>query len=206
VAHDLNNLLTGILGNLELLQNRVTRAGVPGLDSYLDGARHAGNRAAGFAVRLLAFSGQAVQEPSAVLVDEVVAQAVAAQGFAVRVKSEASGVRVFCDGRQFELSLGELLKNAATAVLTGGTVSLGVSVAGGAVVLRVEDSGLGMSPEVLARCRMPFFSTQPNGTGRGLGLPIAERFALSLGGRLDIMSRLGEGTEAVLALPIFTAP
>lgn len=58
VAHDFNNLLTGVLGNLELLEMRAARNKIEGLESYLSGARNAGARAAGFAHRLLVYSGR----------------------------------------------------------------------------------------------------------------------------------------------------
>jgi signal transduction histidine kinase len=209
VAHDLNNLLTGILGNLELLQNRAKRSGAVNLDGYIESARNAGTRAAAFAVRLLAFSGQAAREPAPVLVGEVLGQAAEvarAGGLAVQVTDVPDQAAVFCDATQFDLAIAELVKNAAAALRPGGIVTLSAVQLGGMVVVRIADNGAGMAPDVLARCRLPFFSTEANGTGRGLGLPIAERFVLNLGGGFDITSRPGAGTSVTLQLPLVTVP
>jgi signal transduction histidine kinase len=207
VAHDLNNLLTGILGNLELMQNRARRTGITNFDSYLDGARNAGARAADFARRLLAFSGQASHERAAISVASVLHGAADTMPVTnLSVHNEAGRADVFCDGAQLTLSLIELLKNAAEATASGGTITLTASLAAENVIITVQDSGAGMESGILSRCTMPFFSTQPNGTGKGLGLPIASRFAQSAGGALEITSVTGAGTTAKLILPCFSAP
>jgi signal transduction histidine kinase len=207
VAHDLNNLLTGILGNLELMQNRARRAGISDFDSYLDGARNAGARAADFARRLLAFSGQANAERAAIPVQAVLHEAAEAlPAGSLTVGSDAGDAKIFCDGAQLILSVIELLKNAAEATVSTGTISLTATLADKNLVITVQDSGAGMADDILRRCTMPFFSTQPNGTGKGLGLPIVSRFAQGAGGALEITSAAGTGTTAKLILPLHSAP
>jgi len=209
VAHDLNNLLTGILGNLELMQNRARRAGITDFDSYLDGARNAGSRAAEFARRLLAFSGQASQERAAITVLTILHEAadnLPSARLTVHADHDAGEAKIFCDGALLILSVIELLKNAAEATANGGTTNLGARLVHKNVIITVQDSGAGMESGILARCTMPFFSTQPNGTGKGLGLPIARRFAQSAGGALELTSTPGAGTTAALILPCFSPP
>jgi signal transduction histidine kinase len=69
-------------------------------------------------------------------------------------------------------------------------------------VARVElsDSGVGISADQLQRIFKPFFTTKP--TGMGLGLPLARRIVLRLGGQIQIDSRPGEGTVVRLQLPL----
>jgi signal transduction histidine kinase len=209
VAHDINNLLTGILGNLELMQNRARRNGIADFDAYLDGARSAGGRTADFARRLLAFSGQASQERAAIAVETILQDAAATlpdARLSLTIEAEARGAKIFCDGAQFSLAVLELLKNAAEAAASANSITLTASLAHGNVVITVQDSGAGMESDILRRCTMPFFSTQPNGTAKGLGLPIVSRFAQSAGGALEITSAPGAGTTAKLILPVFSPP
>ncbi|HLE43482.1 MAG TPA: ATP-binding protein, partial [Methylomirabilota bacterium] len=71
---------------------------------------------------------------------------------------------------------------------------------GGAVEVRVEDSGPGMPPAVLARAFEPFFTTKRDGSG--LGLAVARRLLEGAGGRLALESEPGRGTRAVITLPL----
>ena len=66
------------------------------------------------------------------------------------------------------------------------------AIKGEFVTITVSDDGAGMSPDVLAKVREPFFSTKTGGTG--LGLPIADRIARAHGGALEIQSAPGVGT------------
>jgi signal transduction histidine kinase len=72
----------------------------------------------------------------------------------------------------------------------------------GAIRLTIRDAGAGMAPEILARALEPFFSTRPNGAGKGLGLPIAERFVRQLGGTMTLASEPGVGTTICMNFPL----
>ena len=89
-----------------------------------------------------------------------------------------------------------LLQNAFEA--GGGPVTLSVEATAAKLLVRVEDEGSGMSPEVLARVGEPFFSTKPPGQGMGLGLFIARTLSEQMGGRLYLESRPGKGTTATV--------
>ncbi len=212
-AHDINNFLTGILGNLELMQNRVRRNGTQEYDGYLEGARNAAGRAVLFAQRLLAFSGRDEQVPQAVPVNRLIADMMAAQqeqaggaGSAGTAGSIAMALAapagdVVCDPAQLEGALLELLANAREATAQAGDVRITTALDGQWLRIVVADSGVGMAPEILARATEPFFSTGPNGTGKGLGLAVVARFARQSGGRLELSSQPGSGTAAALILP-----
>jgi len=203
-AHDFNNLLTGILGNLELLQNRARRAGVTNLDGYLDGARRAAGRAAGFTQRLLAFSGRATGEPEKVPVDRLARDLVELmRGQAVTVTADlgAGEAAAFCDPHQLELALLELLNNAADATRERGSVTIRTRAAAEAVMIAVIDTGVGMPPDIAEQALEPFFTTCPNGAGKGLGLSLVKYFARHAGGGMRLETTAGTGTTVSLSLP-----
>jgi signal transduction histidine kinase len=85
-----------------------------------------------------------------------------------------------------------LLLNAAQALGDGGVVTIGHRLDGEQAVISVADDGAGMTPDVLAKVREPFFSTRSEGSG--LGLAVADRIAKAHGGSLDIESTPGVGT------------
>ncbi len=117
-----------------------------------------------------------------------------------RVPAELPKVRL--DPARFEEALLCLLGNALDAMPDGGLlrVRAGPAPAGGAVEVRIEDTGPGMPPAVLARAFEPLFTTKPAGTG--LGLPVARKLLESAGGRLALQSEPGRGTGAVITLPL----
>ena len=195
VAHDFNNLLTGILGNLELLQLRAARNKLPGLDSYLEGANSAGNRAAAFAARLMLYSGSGGSAPEPVPVDQLL------EGFASQANCTlaAGDAVLLCDPTQLELAMTELLDNAAAA---GGEAFISSAHVAETVLITVRDTGCGMSAETLALAQEPFFTTQSNGTGRGLGLAIVARVVRELGGSMGLASEPGAGCTVTLRLPL----
>jgi signal transduction histidine kinase len=204
VAHDFNNLLTGILGNLELMQNRAKRTNVTAFDGYLEGARHSGGRAAAFAQRLLAFSGRAAQDCQPVAIDALIsdlAEPLREHGMPITLDLAATSARLFCDPAQADLALHELLNNAADATQEGGHIILASQVADGKIVITIQDTGPGMPPEILERAIEPFYTTRPNGAGKGLGLSIATRFARQAGGTLELASTPSAGTTVTLRLP-----
>ncbi len=201
-AHDFNNLLTGIMGNLELMQNRARRNGVKEFDSYLESARSAAGRAASFTQRMLVYSGRATQEPVAVPVNRLVAdlaEVLQEPAAALELALADDAGSAFCDPAQLEIALAELLANAREA--GAGPVRINTARRGSCAVISVTDTGCGMSAETLAHAAEPFFTTRSSGAGKGLGLAIADRFARQTGGALEIDSRPGAGTTVRLVLP-----
>ena len=97
-----------------------------------------------------------------------------------------------------------LLVNAAQARRTEGprsTIRLTIAIANGGILMTVRDNGSGMSPEVLAHVREPFFTTKPAGEGTGLGLFSCQRLVAGHGGTLEIQSTQGEGTTVSAWIP-----
>ncbi|HYY93146.1 MAG TPA: ATP-binding protein [Pyrinomonadaceae bacterium] len=95
-----------------------------------------------------------------------------------------------------------LLANAAHAVQDGGSVSVATESRGDCVVVRVRDTGCGIAPENLPRVFDPFFTTKPVGEGTGLGLSVTYGIVERHGGRIEVESRLGEGTVFTVMIPV----
>lgn len=204
VAHDLNNLLTAILGNLELLQSRARRSGVVEFDGFIESANRAGGRAVQLVQRLAVFSGGDAQGPSLQFLGQLI------QGLEEHARTgninatfriADADALLLCDPARADLVLVELLNNAADATAKGGEIFVEASATEGQVVIRVRDTGCGMAPETLAKAGEAFFTTQPSRAGRGLGLPIVARFAAETGGSMEIESELGRGCQVTLSLP-----
>ena len=82
---------------------------------------------------------------------------------------------------------------------TGGTLWVATELTDYDVVIRVEDSGKGMSPETMAQMHQAWFTTRKNGTG--LGMLIVRRIVREHGGELSVQSGEGKGTTVIIALP-----
>ncbi|HVU04755.1 MAG TPA: ATP-binding protein [Polyangiaceae bacterium] len=117
---------------------------------------------------------------------------------------EGSGAgTVWADASLFRLAMQNIVDNAKQAMPEGGPIVVAArrdNVGGQeGVVVEVHDEGHGMDSQTLRRAMDPFFSTRPSGTG--LGLPIVGRIAEAHGGRVDVKSRVGEGTTVSLFIP-----
>jgi signal transduction histidine kinase len=116
---------------------------------------------------------------------------------------DAAVPTIWADATLLRLALANLVDNARQAMPDGGTITLSVSKDASdgrdAIRIDVSDSGQGMDSHTLHRALDPFFSTRPSGTG--LGLPIAGRILEAHGGRIEVQSRLGEGTTVSLFIP-----
>ncbi|MFL5321752.1 MAG: two-component system sensor histidine kinase NtrB, partial [Myxococcaceae bacterium] len=95
-----------------------------------------------------------------------------------------------------------LITNACHAMGPGGVVRLRTEAVDGRVLVRVEDSGTGIDPNVLPRIFEPFFTTKPHGKGTGLGLSIVQGIVEKHGGQIEVQSKLGSGTSFVVKLPV----
>ncbi|CAG9269546.1 PAS domain S-box protein [Paraburkholderia caribensis] len=220
VAHDFNNVLQVLRGNLELLQSRCAR------DQWtmerLGNAIEAIERGATLASQLLAFGRRQALRPEAVnlgamvrATDDLLRRAL---GETIEVETVVSGGlwNAFVDAHQLENVLLNLAINARDAMPDGGKLTLELAnamlddhyvrslsdvPAGQYVMLGVTDTGTGMSADVLEKAFDPFFTTKPEGKGTGLGLSMAYGFVKQSGGHIRIYSEPGHGTTVRIYLP-----
>ncbi len=221
LAHDINNLLTGISGSLELLARRIGQGRVNELDRYVDVAQRAAARAAALTHRLLAFSRRQTLDPTPTdmnrLIRDMLDLVRRTVGPSVDVTlSPAPGLwTVLVDRNQLENALLNLCLNGRDAMPGGGRIVIATEnhefdeaaardrdlPPGRYASLCVTDFGTGMTEEVVQRAFDPFFTTKPLGSGTGLGLSMIYGFIRQSGGQAKIYSRPGEGTSVCLFLP-----
>jgi signal transduction histidine kinase len=94
-----------------------------------------------------------------------------------------------------------LLANACDAITGEGNVWIATAVDGDHVRVSVRDDGCGIPPEHLPHLFEPFFTTKPQGKGTGLGLAISHGIVTQHGGRLEVQSTPGAGSEFTVVLP-----
>ena len=221
IAHDFNNMLTGIGGSIDFIRRRLAAGRTDGLDRYIDAASKSTERAAALTHRLLAFSRQQsldikAQDVNALVkgLDDVLRRTLG-EKIAFATVSHQDLWPGLTDANQFENALLNLAINARDAMPDGGQltvetanltlgstsalVSDGVE-AGDYVVVSVSDTGLGMSPDVIAKAFDPFFTTKPIGQGTGLGLSMIYGFMKQSDGHVRIYSEVGRGTTLKLYL------
>ncbi|KFC73529.1 putative blue-light-activated protein [Massilia sp. LC238] len=217
VAHDFNNVLQIIGGNLQLLKlsNGVNEPGLTRVEAAMSGVK----RGAELASHLLAFARrqplQAVATNPEHLLLEMGVMMRRMFGLSPNVMTEVShGLgNIMVDPNQLHNVLLNLSINARDAMAGRGTLriraanigpedSLPPDVAAGSwVMIEVADNGAGMTPQVMARVFEPFFTTKPPGQGTGLGLSMAYGFVKQSGGEIVLSSVLGEGTSVRIYLP-----
>lgn len=143
--------------------------------------------------------------PSGVVLDEVIAEAVAAHAGRdpkPQVTTQCAGLQVNADRERLRVVLGHLIQNAQDATSSEGWLHIRLQQSGSNAVIEIEDSGVGMSPEfVRDRLFRPFDSTKGL-TGMGIGAFESLEFVQSLGGDLTVQSELGQGTLMRVSLPI----
>jgi len=220
LAHDFNNMLTGILGGLDMVTRRIDAGRLSEAGRYIDAASAAARRAAALTHRLLAFSRRQPLDPRALDVNGLVTsmQDLLSRTLGEQVELQVSLDPQLCpalsDPNQLENAILNLAINARDAMPEGGTLTIetantelaGIpgdadSARGEFVTVRVRDTGIGMPPEVLARVFDPFYTTKPLGQGTGLGLSMVYGFVRQTGGDVRITSEPGAGATIELYLP-----
>ena len=217
VAHEINNPLTYVLSNVELVQQRLARSsGDPAAlrelcAGALEEAREGAERVRRIVRQLRLFTRVEDEGVTPVSARAVLELAVAMAGpelrHRARLRWELPQVpAVMADEGRLGQVLLNLVVNAAQAIpegnVEGNEIHLFTARApDGRVVIGVHDSGPGIPAEVLPRIFDPFFTTKEVGKGTGLGLSISYKIAESHGGKLQVQSRPGAGTRFTLLLP-----
>jgi PAS domain S-box-containing protein len=222
IAHDFNNLLTGILGSLDLMRKRMTANKPEEALRFMEAASTSALRAAALTHRLLAFARRQLLDPRPndanrlILSMQDLLNRTLGERIELNCKLADDLWTAFTDANQLESALLNLAINARDAMPNGGQLSIETMNVqrdeastslqhevqpGDYVLISVSDTGVGMSPEVLAKAIDPFFTTKPVGEGTGLGLSGIYGFAKQSQGHLRIYSELGQGTIVKLYLP-----
>ena len=220
IAHDFNNLLTAIIGAAdEALARRLPD---PETGEDLQQIRTSAGRGASLVRQLLAFGRQQTLQPQAVPINEAVAAMSGLfrrlLGSTIQLEQDLAdpGPVVCVDPTQLDQVLLNLAVNARDAMPQGGTLTLRTGhitlfralirgeetiLPGRYVMVEVQDTGVGIPPEVLPRIFEPFFTTKREQGGTGLGLSTVHGIIRQSDGFLAIDSLPGQGTRVRLYLP-----
>ncbi len=228
IAHDLNNLLTVILANADLLAVSTPRE-LPerGERSELDELRDAARRGAAMIRKLLAFSRREKLVRSPTDLARVVAEAsrvlrrVLPESIEMEVVVDDHLPTVNADAGAVEQMLVNLATNARDAMPDGGRLRIDIYAGdideafrvkrgwgreGAYVCVRMSDTGTGMDTETKRRIFEPFFTTKAPGAGTGLGMAMIYGLVKQHDGYIDVISDIGAGTTVTLFFPVSGVP
>ncbi|WP_333681426.1 CHASE3 domain-containing protein [Dyella sp.] len=221
MAHDFNNMLAIVVGNLEMGMRQTGRTD-EALREVMSRALSAANRGADLTKRLLAFSRMQPLRPKSIDVNDcvrsmlMILQRTLGEDITIDTTLAPGLWRVFIDRPQLESALLNLAVNSRDAMKNGGRLTLETSntyldqnfadthaevTPGQYVLVTVTDTGTGMAPEVTRRAFDPFFTTKEPGQGTGLGLSQVHGFIKQSRGHVQIYSEMGVGTTVKMYLP-----
>ena len=227
LAHDFNNMLTGVIGSIDLIRRFLESGRMDQVHRYLEAAETSAQRATALTARLLAFGRRQSLDIRPTDVNQLVR---GMEDFLRRTLGEQVSLAVALvpglppastDANQLENALLNLCINARDAMPDGGHLTIETTIMqldpgfaqtgedlqpGDYVVLSVSDDGQGMSAETITKVFEPFFTTKPIGQGTGLGLSMIYGFLKQSGGHVRIYSELGVGTSVKLFVPCSDAP
>ncbi len=209
VAHEIGNPLNSLNIHLQLLEKKLKRAD-PAIYEMVRGqvevARGEIQRLDGIVEQFLGAMRPVPPHFALADVNRVVEEAADFLAPELKDRRIATHLRLHAglpllqlDAAQMKQALYNLIRNASQAMGTGGTLALSTELSDYEVVIRVEDTGPGMSPEVVANMHQAWFTTRK--TGNGLGMMIVRRIVRDHGGELSVQSGAGRGTTVSIALP-----
>jgi len=224
VAHDFNNLLTVIEGYIDLLKSKLN--GNTSVDSYIKQMKKATERAVSLTRQLLTFSRRQVVQPKIIDVNKTIKELskmlnrLIGEHIELITNFNHNVWKIKIDPNQFEQVLLNLIVNARDAMPKGGELIIETEQIkldknyqrfhpdvkpGDYVLIKVTDTGVGMSEEVQQRIFEPFFTTKGKGKGTGLGLATVYGIIKQNNGHIAVQSELEKGTTFSVYLPAIKA-
>ncbi|MEH6495287.1 MAG: ATP-binding protein, partial [Pseudomonas marincola] len=221
VAHDFNNILAVIQGNLELLSETKVELPKANLD-HINTALRMTTRGAELTQSMLAFSRKQELHPKTIKLNEQIKgmtkilQSTLGETISIKVQSDDELWSCIADPGQVENTLLNLAINARDAMPNGGSLTIETRNAllddeyagaqtdlkpGNYLMLAVSDTGTGIPEDALPHVFEPFFTLKEVGEGTGLGLSMVYGFAKQSGGHASIYSETGHGTTVKIYLP-----
>ncbi len=211
VAHDFNNVLAAILGNVALARQDVTAGRPP--QASLDRIEQAGTRARTLVQQILTFSRRNPQprqvQPLRPAVEEALSLLRSTLPASARLVQQlgTEPLPVQIDAAQVQQVVLNLCTNACQALHEAhGRIDVRLTAVdrpgGRCALLQVQDDGVGMDEATRIRVFEPFFTTKPVGQGTGLGLAVVHGIVVACGGSIEVRSTLGAGTVVEIVLPL----
>jgi signal transduction histidine kinase/CheY-like chemotaxis protein len=220
IAHDLNNLLQIIFGNLSLAEDESISA--EKRTRYLKGIKYASGKAKELASQLITFSTggtpNRIAMPIVPLLEEICKELIHGSAVTYEVSCPADLWLTAIDATQFSIAMKNVIINALESMYSQGRLDIRVenilqAADGGQdthpvpkgkyVKLRIQDIGRGIAEEILPKIYEPYFSTKNRGPqkGMGMGLAIVYSIVKRHNGHIFVQSRLNVGTTVDIYLP-----
>ena len=222
VAHDFNNMLSIILGNASLALMELKEG--EHLQAEFSEILTAAERAKDLTMKLLTFARKEKLSTQAISVDKLMGELVKILDRTldkrVRIETQVQGDPVIrADKNQMLQALINICNNAADAMPQGGILTFsceqeheegvcntcGESYAGTYCVIRISDTGVGMTEDVQRKVVEPFFTTKGTGKGTGLGLAVTHGIVVGHQGHMSVRSTPGKGSCFTILLPAVAA-
>ncbi len=207
VAHELNEPLGNILGFAQLAKKcpGLPRQAEKDIEQIVSASLHARE----IIKKLLLSARQMPPEETHVNLNQVVEDGL----YLLEARCNKEGIElvrslsldlpeITADAAQLNQVLVNLVVNSVQAMPEGGRLTVQTRAHEDHVLLIVEDTGTGMSEEVIKRVFIPFFTTKDIGQGTGLGLPVVHGIVTSHGGSIKVESQAGHGTRFEVRLPV----
>lgn len=218
IAHDLNNMLTVVLGQIDLSINKNT---TPGMDEALAIIRRATERGSDLIKQLMIFSRRQTLKPSSIDTSKTIQNMLTILDsslggeIAISTHIDDDVWNTYLDESLLENAILNMALNSRDAMPNGGTLTINAQnytadkpsakkyeiKEGSYVKLEIVDTGSGMEAGIIASAFETFFTTKPMGQGTGLGLSMVFGFVKQSGGHIEIASEPGIGTNITLLLP-----
>jgi two-component system NtrC family sensor kinase len=205
IAHELNNPLTGIRSLSQILIQQTT-AGTTVQNDLLE-VEKATERCQVIIKNLLEFSsGEHSQQQVVVSLNDVVNRTLPLLNtlisrFRTEIQLTEKNCDVYIEPHLMQQVVFNIIKNATQAMNELGKLTIITDVKDGMVQLVVRDTGSGIPPEILNQIFDYFFTTKAQGQGTGLGLSMSKNIVDSFGGKIEVRSDAGQGTEFIITLP-----
>lgn len=207
IAHDFNNILTPILGYTDVMKSEIAP------DSPLQGPLNeilsSSLRARDLIQQILMFGRRFDETLEPLDMQEIIDSALKIMkhtlpaSIRIEVDIEPGHQPVEADSTQMIQVVVNLCTNAWHAMQAhGGTLTIGLRAgAQAATVLSIKDTGVGITEDAKQRIFEPFYTTKKVGEGTGLGLSMVHGIVSKLGGKIDVLSKPGQGSEFLISLP-----
>jgi signal transduction histidine kinase len=211
VAHELNEPIGSILGFAQLIQKypKLSEQLKQDIEKIMKASLHARE----VVKKLMLFARQLPPQKTRVNLNQIIEESLyflesrcAKEGIKV-VRSLSSDLpEITADPAQMTQVLVNIAVNAIQAMSKGGSLTIQTKASDKFVSLTVEDTGIGMTENVMKQIFLPFFSTKDTGKGTGLGLPVVHGIVTSHGGSISVDSKVGQGTRFKIQLPLAESP
>lgn len=202
ISHEVRNPLTVVKGFTQLL--KTPNLSPESRDEYIEHILEELNRAQEIIDDYLTFAKPAPEKLDHISIDQELNRAInmilpLCNMNTIHITKDFSKATIIGNKQHFQQCFLNLIKNSIEAMPNGGTLNISSTISNNKVIIRIEDSGIGMSQEQINRFGEPYFSTKSKGTG--LGTMVAVKIIETMHGNLKIQSTVSKGTALTITFP-----